>query len=47
MVSSLVSLDGVIEAPMTWTGPYFDDECKEFAYQKLNDVEIADARSVG
>jgi dihydrofolate reductase len=40
MVSSFVSLDGVIEAPMKWIGPYFGDECKEYAYQKLTDVEL-------
>jgi dihydrofolate reductase len=38
MVSSFVSLDGVIEAPMTWST--FDDECKEYAYNKLADVEF-------
>jgi hypothetical protein len=26
MVSSFVSLDGVIESPMAWTSPFFDDE---------------------
>ncbi|HEX5508857.1 MAG TPA: dihydrofolate reductase family protein [Pseudolabrys sp.] len=40
MVSSFVSLDGVIEAPMTWMGPYFDDECVEYAYNKLADIEF-------
>ncbi len=39
IVSSFVSLDGVIEAPMTWVGSYFDDECKEYAYNKLMDVD--------
>jgi len=39
MVSSFVSLDGVIEAPMTWGGRFFDDECREYALRKLDDVE--------
>ena len=39
IVSSLVSLDGVIEAPMTWTGSHFDEECAEYSYQQLVDVE--------
>jgi hypothetical protein len=38
IVSSFVSLDGVIESPMTWTSPFFDDESKEYAYQQLADV---------
>src|SRR5262245_36739139 len=40
IVSSFVSLDGVIESPMTWTSPFFDDESKEYAYQQLADVEF-------
>lgn len=40
MVSSFVSLDGVIEAPWTWTGPYFDGESQDYAYNKLADVEF-------
>jgi dihydrofolate reductase len=39
MVASFVSLDGVIESPMTWALPFFDDESKEYAYQKLADVD--------
>jgi len=39
-VSSFVSLDGVIESPMTWTSPFFDDESKEYAYNQLADVEF-------
>jgi hypothetical protein len=35
IVSSFVSLDGVIESPMTWTSPFFDDESKEHAYKQL------------
>jgi dihydrofolate reductase len=40
IVSSFVSLDGVIESPMTWTSPFFDDESKEYAYKQLTDVEF-------
>jgi dihydrofolate reductase len=40
IVSSFVSLDGVIEAPWTWTGTYFDDESQEYAYNKLANVEF-------
>src|SRR5215510_358302 len=39
-VSSFVSLDGVIESPMTWTMPFFDEESKEYAYTQLADVEF-------
>jgi dihydrofolate reductase len=39
VVSSFVSLDGVIESPMTWASRYFDDECKHFALQKLESVD--------
>jgi len=39
-VSSFISLDGVIESPMTWTMPFFDDESKEYAYEQLADVEF-------
>jgi dihydrofolate reductase len=40
IVSSFISLDGVIESPMTWTMPFFDDESKEYAYKQLADVEF-------
>ena len=40
IVASFVSLDGVVEAPMSWIGNYFDDEGKNFAYKKLMDVEF-------
>jgi dihydrofolate reductase len=40
LVSSFVSLDGVIEAPMSWVGAHFDAECKEYAYNKLANVEF-------
>jgi len=39
LVSSFVSLDGVVEAPMTWASRFFDDECREYALRKLDDVE--------
>src|SRR5215831_20811274 len=34
IVSSFVSLDGVIESPMTWTSPFFDNESKEYAARR-------------
>jgi dihydrofolate reductase len=40
IVSSFVSLDGVIESPMTWTSSFFDDESKEYAYKQLADVDL-------
>lgn len=40
VVSSFVSLDGVIESPMSWAGKYFDDECKQYAYRKLTEVDL-------
>ena len=40
LVSSFVSLDGVVEAPMTWASRFFDDECREYAHRKLDDVEF-------
>src|SRR5262245_66534130 len=40
IVSSFISLDGVIESPMTWISPFFDDESKEYAHKQLVDVEV-------
>jgi dihydrofolate reductase len=40
IVSSFISLDGVIESPMTWASPFLDDESKEHAYKQLADVEF-------
>jgi dihydrofolate reductase len=40
LVGSFVSLDGVVESPMTWASPYFDDESREHALRKLDDVEF-------
>src|SRR5262245_38468987 len=39
IVSSFLLLDGIIEPPMTWTSPVFDDESKEYAHTQLADVE--------
>src|SRR5262245_409201 len=39
-VSSFVSLDGVIESPLTWKSSFFDDESKEYAHKQLADVEF-------
>ncbi|MER9647899.1 dihydrofolate reductase family protein [Mesorhizobium sp. M0199] len=39
-VGSFVSLDGVIENPMTIAGSYFDEEAKEYSYEALVDVEF-------
>ena len=39
VVSSFVSLDGVVESPMTWASRYFDDECRQHALQKLDNLE--------
>ncbi|WP_437809213.1 dihydrofolate reductase family protein [Sorangium sp. So ce1078] len=40
IVESFISLDGVIEAPMDWASPFFDDESKELAYQNLASVDF-------
>jgi dihydrofolate reductase len=40
LVGSFVSLDGVVESPMTWASRFFDEECKEYALRKLDDVEF-------
>jgi len=40
LVSSFVSLDGVVESPMTWAHRFFNDECTEYALRKLDDVEF-------
>ena len=40
LVSSFVSLDGVVESPTTWASRFFDDECTEYALRKLDDVEF-------
>jgi dihydrofolate reductase len=39
LVSSFVSLDGVVESRMTWASRFFDDECREYALRKLDDFE--------
>jgi dihydrofolate reductase len=38
--SSFISLDGVVESPMTWASRFFDEECREYAHRKLDDVEF-------
>jgi dihydrofolate reductase len=40
LVSSFVSLDGVVESPMSWGSRFFDDECRGYALRKLDDVEF-------
>jgi dihydrofolate reductase len=40
LVGSFVSLDGVVESPMTWASRFFDEECKEYSLRKLDDVEF-------
>jgi dihydrofolate reductase len=40
LVSSFVSLDGVVESPMAWASRFFDNECRGYAYHKLDDVEF-------
>ena len=40
LVGSFVSLDGVVESPMAWASRFFDEECKEYALRKLDDVEF-------
>lgn len=39
-VGSFVSLDGVIENPMTIVGSYFDEEAKEYSFEALADAEF-------
>ncbi|MBZ9849915.1 dihydrofolate reductase family protein [Mesorhizobium sp. CA14] len=39
IVGSFVSLDGVIEAPMTWAPPFFVGDALEHSYQKAGEVE--------
>src|SRR5687768_9727252 len=40
IVSSFISLDGVIGSPWDWIGPYFDDQNKKDAFLKLDDVDL-------
>ncbi|MEI9431383.1 dihydrofolate reductase family protein [Mesorhizobium sp. Cs1299R1N3] len=40
IVSSFVSLDGVIEGPMTWASPFFVGENVDHALQALSNVEF-------
>ncbi|MER8704122.1 MULTISPECIES: dihydrofolate reductase family protein [unclassified Mesorhizobium] len=40
IVGSFISLDGVIEAPMEWASPFFDEEMKEHSYEKAGDADF-------
>ena len=40
IVASFISLDGVVESPMTWASRFFDDEGRAYALCKLDDVEF-------
>jgi dihydrofolate reductase len=40
IVSSFISLDGVIEAPMSWASPFFDDEAKEHSFEKAGEADF-------
>jgi dihydrofolate reductase len=40
IVSSFVSLDGVIDKPWEWIGSFFDDQNKQDSLSKLNDVDL-------
>lgn len=40
IVASFVSLDGVIEAPMSWASPFFDDEARELSYEKAGEADF-------
>ncbi|UVK46315.1 dihydrofolate reductase family protein [Mesorhizobium sp. AR07] len=40
IVSSFVSLDGVIEAPMAWASPFFDEQNQAHALQALSGVDF-------
>lgn len=39
VVSSFMSLDGVVESPMTWASRFFDEECRQYALRKLDNIE--------
>jgi dihydrofolate reductase len=39
IIGSFVSLDGVIESPMTWATPFFTEEAVEDAYAKAGEAE--------
>ena len=40
IVGSFVSLDGVVDKPWEWIGPYFDEQNKQYAFSKLSDVDL-------
>jgi dihydrofolate reductase len=39
-VSSFISLDGVVEAPMQWASPFFDEENKAHALERLSTIDF-------
>jgi dihydrofolate reductase len=39
IVGSFVSLDGVVEGPMSWASPFFDEEGRTEAFRSLESVE--------
>ncbi|MER9770813.1 hypothetical protein [Mesorhizobium sp. M0220] len=41
IVGSFISLDGVIEAPMEWASPFFDEEMKEHSYEKAGEADFS------
>lgn len=40
IVSSFITLDGIISKPWEWAGPYFDEENQHFSLDKLEDVDL-------
>ena len=40
IVSSFITLDGIISKPWEWAGPFFDEESKQFSLDKLKDVDL-------
>jgi len=40
IVSSFVSLDGVVEGPMVWASPFFDEQNQAHALQALSGVDF-------
>ena len=39
IVESFMALDGVIESPMKWASPFFDEESKDHACRQLADAD--------
>ncbi|MEO6546384.1 MAG: dihydrofolate reductase family protein [Ferruginibacter sp.] len=40
IVSSFITLDGIISKPWEWAGPFFDEENQQFSLDKLNDTDL-------